>query len=70
MIDFTEMLRGIDKNTLQEGVQRAEAFAKTAEGKAMMAKLGKSAPSDKDALMDMLKKNPDIMKTIENFLKS
>lgn len=70
MNDFENMLKDVDKKTLEKGMAQAAAFAKTTEGKAMLDKLKDSKPADKDSLMKMLSQNPEIIKTLEAFFKN
>ncbi len=69
MKGFEDMLRGVDPKTLEKGMEQASAFAKTAEGKAMLEKLKSSMPSDKDSLMKMLEQNPDFLQSLGAFFK-
>ncbi len=69
MNGFENLLKDVDPKTMEKGVERATAFAKTAEGKAMIEKLKENMPADKDALMKMLAQNPELMKSVEKFFK-
>ena len=70
MHNMDELLKGMDAKTLEKNMQKANDFAKTKEGKAVIEKLKKSMPEDKDGLIKMLSQNPDMIKSIENFFKS
>ncbi|MBE7062797.1 MAG: hypothetical protein IJN25_04065 [Clostridia bacterium] len=70
MDELKNMLKDVDKKTLEKGMAQATAFAKTAEGKAMIDKLKNNMPADRNALMKMLSENPDIIKTMESFFKN
>ncbi len=70
MDNFADMLRGIDKETLQNGMQQAVAFSETAEGREMVEKIKKNPPTDKDSLMKMLAQNPNMLQWLKAFLKN
>ncbi len=69
MPDFNEMLKKVDPKILEKGIEKANAFAKTAEGKAVIEDLKKNKPDDTEGLLKILNQNPDIMHTIESFFK-
>ncbi len=69
MQDFNAFLKGMDSKTLEEGMKKASAFAKTAEGQKMIASFKGNMPADKESLIKTLAANPEILKTVESFLK-
>ena len=70
MENFSDMLRGVDKKTLQESIKQAQAFTETAEGRKLVDTFKKDMPKDKDALMKMVAQNPEMIKMLESFLKN
>ncbi len=69
MQDFKDILKGMDPKMLEAGMKQATEFAKTAEGQKMIEQFKGKLPSDKDALLKMLSQNPDILKSVESFMK-
>ncbi len=69
MSDFAELLKGVDKKTLEKGMQQANEFINTKEGKMMMEKIKNEMSGDKQEIMSVLSKNPDIVHAIEKFFK-
>jgi len=67
--DFSDILKGVDPKKLEKGMEQAAVFAKTAQGKALIEKLKGNMPKDKDALMQMLEQNPDLIQSVESFFK-
>jgi len=70
MNNINEMLKNVDKKTLEKGMQQANAFMNTKEGKLMMNKIKNEMSEDKQEIMNIISKNPDIVQTIEKFFKS
>lgn len=69
MQNLNDFIKNMDPKTLQQGIERASQFAKTPEGKTFVENIKKENPKDKDEIMKMMMKNPEIMKAIEKFLK-
>ena len=72
-MDIFEKLKAIDKRELSQAVKKAQEFAKTDEGRAMIEKIKKGEGGiDKEAqekLLQELGKNPDIAKKLSDLLK-
>lgn len=69
MPDFSDLLKNIDPKTLQDGIEKASMFAKTEEGKRLIENIKKSNPKDKNDIMSIMAKNPEIKKSIEKFFE-
>lgn len=71
-MDIIEKLRSMDKKELSKAIKEAKAYMKTEEGKALAEKIkkGDALPREQhDAMMKAISENPDIAKTISDFLK-
>ena len=62
MPDINDILGNMSQSDLKAAVKRAQEFAKTAEGKAMLEKM------NKDEMQKVIKDNPDIVKKINRLL--
>lgn len=72
MKDIIEKLKGMDKKELGKAIKQAKEYMKTDEGKALADKIknGEGIPKEQHAqIMKEISKNPDISKTISDFLK-
>lgn len=72
-MDIFEKLKGMDKKELSTAIKKAQEFAKTDEGRALVEKIKKGETGlDKSAQEKLLKEigaNPDIAKKISDLLK-
>jgi hypothetical protein len=71
-VDIIEKLRSMDKKELGKAIKEAKAYMKTDAGKALAEKIknGDALPREQhDAMMKAIGENPDIAKTISEFLK-
>lgn len=71
-MDIIEKLRSMDKKELGKAIKEAKAYMKTDAGKALAEKIknGDALPREQhDAMMKAIGENPDIAKTISEFLK-
>ena len=72
-MDIFEKLKGMDKKELSAAIKKAQEFAKTDEGRALVEKIKKGETGlDKSAQEKLLKEigaNPDIAKKISDLLK-
>ncbi len=59
-----------DKNSkeMESAIKKATDFANTKDGREVVEKLKHTMPKDKDALLNLLSQNPDILKAVEKFL--
>ena len=79
MKNLNDLLKNIDPKTLEQGRRTAEAFSKTAEGKALLDKFSNTtfnaenlkniSGKDADAILSFIKENPDIKNKIEAIVK-
>ena len=72
MKDIIEKLKGMDKKELGKAIKQAKEYMKTDEGKALAEKIKKGEGLSKTQhaqIMEEISKNPDISKTISDFLK-
>ena len=71
-MDIIEKLRSMDKKELGKAIKEAKAYMKTDAGKALAEKIknGDALPREQhDAMMKAIGENPDIAKTISEYLK-
>ena len=72
-MDIFEKLKGMDKKELAAAIKKAQEFAKTDEGRALVEKIKKGETGlDKSAQEKLMKEigaNPDIAKKISDLLK-
>lgn len=69
MNEWNDLLKGMDKKTLENNMDKATAFSKTPQGKALIDKLKGASPTDADALIKLIKENPDLIQSVESFFK-
>ena len=69
MNQWNDLLKGMDKKKLEKDMDKATAFAKTPQGKALIDKLKDASPTDTDALIKLIKENPDLIQSVESFFK-
>lgn len=69
MKEFENILKKMDSKDLESNLKNANAFAKTEEGKKLIESLKESKPDDIASLMKLIKNNPDVLKSIEQFFK-
>ena len=72
-MNILDKLKGMDKRELSAAIKKAQEFAKTEEGKALVEKIKNGeAGIDKSAqekLMKEIGENPEIAKSISELLK-
>lgn len=72
MKDIIEKLKGMDKKELGKAIKQAKEYMKTDEGKALAEKIKNGeaiSEAQRNEMMKEIGKNPDISKTISDFLK-
>ncbi len=70
-MNIGDILKGMDKSQLEDAVKKAKKFAQTEKGKELIATLhagGGVEGLDKDKIMAVLNKNPDIAKKVSDIL--
>lgn len=73
--DIADMLKGMDKRTLSEGLDKAKRFLSSDEGKAAMAKIkegkmpdGTKIPDDLKKAAEALSRDPESAKKLSSLL--
>lgn len=69
MKEFENILKKMDSKYLESNLKSANAFSKTEEGKKLIESLKENKPDDIASLMKLIKNNPDVLKSIEQFFK-
>ena len=67
MKDFENILKDMSAKDIEKNLKSANMFAKTEEGKKIIETFKTKRPDDITSLMKMIKDNPDIIKSIEEF---
>ena len=67
MKEFENILKGMDPKDMEKNLKNANVFAKTEEGKKLIETFKNNKPDDIASLMKIIKNNPDILKSIEQF---
>ncbi|MDD6307761.1 MAG: hypothetical protein PUB07_00135 [Clostridia bacterium] len=70
MSTIEDMLKGVDANVLESGMETARAFAQTPEGKKFVEQFKNKIPTDKEDVLRTIANNPDMMKALNQFLKN
>ena len=74
-MDLNDFLKNMSKEDFEKNLKKARDFMNTPDGAKLAEKLGGKAGTqniqgmDKDAILNELSKNPDILKKIQKLMK-